>query len=32
MVAKKEGIRKSQIISAVANKLLRRSLQKSTKK
>ena len=32
MVAKKEGIKKSQIISAVANKLLRRSLQKSGKK
>jgi signal recognition particle subunit SRP19 len=31
MVAKKEGIKKSQIINAVANKLLRRSLQKSTK-
>ena len=32
MVAKKEGIKKSQIIDAVANKLLRRSLQKTTKK
>ncbi|MDP8888162.1 MAG: signal recognition particle subunit SRP19/SEC65 family protein [Thermoproteota archaeon] len=32
MVTKKEGIKKSQIINAVANKLLRRSLQKSTKK
>ena len=32
MVAKSEGIKKSQIINAVANKLLRRSLQKSTKK
>ena len=32
MVAKSEGIKKSQIISAVASKLLRRSLQKSTKK
>ena len=32
MVAKKEGIKKSQIIDAVANKLLRRSLQKSIKK
>ncbi len=32
MVAKKEGIKKSQIISAVANKLLRRNLQKSDKK
>jgi signal recognition particle subunit SRP19 len=32
MVAKSEGIKKSQIISAVAIKLLRRSLQKSTKK
>ena len=32
MVAKKEGIKKSQIISAVAYKLLRRSLQKSSKK
>ena len=32
MVAKKGGIKKSQIIDAVANKLLRRSLQKSTKK
>ncbi len=32
MVAKKEGIKKSQIISAIANKLLRRSLQKSSKK
>jgi signal recognition particle subunit SRP19 len=31
MVTKKEGIKKSQIIDAVANKLLR-SLQKSTKK
>jgi signal recognition particle subunit SRP19 len=31
MVAKKEGIKKSQIIDAVANKLLR-SLQKSSKK
>jgi signal recognition particle subunit SRP19 len=32
MVAKKEGIKKSQIIDAVANKLLQRSLQKSSKK
>ena len=32
MVAKKEGIKKSQTIDAVANKLLRRSLQKSSKK
>ena len=32
MVAKREGIKKSQVIDAVANKLLRRSLQKSTKK
>lgn len=32
MVSKKEGIKKSQIIDAVANKLLRRSLQKSIKK
>jgi signal recognition particle subunit SRP19 len=32
MVAKKEGVKKSQIISEVANKLLRRSLQKSGKK
>jgi signal recognition particle subunit SRP19 len=32
MVAKKEGIKKSQIISSVANKLMRRSLQKSSKK
>lgn len=32
MVAKKEGIKKSQIIDEVANKLLRRSLQKSGKK
>ncbi len=32
MVAKKEGIKKSQIINAVANKLLRRSLQKPSKK
>ena len=32
MVAKKEGIKKSQIINAVANKLLRGSLHKSTKK
>ena len=32
MVSKKEGIKKSQIIDAVANKLLRRSLQKSTTK
>ena len=32
MVAKKEGIKKSQMINAVANKLLRTSLQKSTKK
>ena len=32
MVAKKEGIKKSQIIDEVANKLLRRSLQKSAKK
>ena len=32
MVAKKEGIKKSQIINAVATKLLRRTLQKSGKK
>lgn len=32
MVAKKEGIKKSQIINAVATKLLRRSLQNSGKK
>ena len=32
MVAKKEGVKKSQIIDEVANKLLRRSSQKSTKK
>ena len=32
MVAKKEGVKKSQMINAVANKLLRTSLQKSTKK
>ncbi len=32
MVAKSEGIKKSQIINVVANKLLRRNLQKSTKK
>jgi signal recognition particle subunit SRP19 len=32
MVAKKEGIKKSQIIDEVANKLLTRSSQKSTKK
>jgi signal recognition particle subunit SRP19 len=32
MVAKKEGIKKSQIIDEVANKLLRRSSQKSVKK
>lgn len=32
MVAKKEGMKKSQIINAVANILLRRSLQKSIKK
>ena len=32
MVAKKEGIKKSQIINAVATKLLRSSLQKSGKK
>lgn len=32
MVVKSEGIKKSQIINSVANKLLRRSLQKSTKK
>lgn len=32
MVAKSEGVKKSQIINAVANKLLRRNLQKSTKK
>jgi signal recognition particle subunit SRP19 len=32
MVAKKEGVKKSQIISEVATKLLRRSLQKSGKK
>lgn len=32
MVAKKEGIKKSQVVDAVASKLLRRSLQKSTTK
>ena len=32
MVAKKEGIKKSQIINAVATKLLQRTLQKSGKK
>ena len=32
MVAKKEGIPKSQIINEVATKLLRRTLQKSGKK
>ena len=32
MVAKKGGIKKSQIIDAIADKLLRRSLQKSIKK
>ena len=32
MVAKKEGIKKSQIINAVATKLMRRNLQKSGKK
>lgn len=32
MVAKKEGIKKSQVIDEVANKLLRRSSQKSAKK
>ena len=32
MVAKKEGMKKSQIINSVANKLLRRSLQKTNKK
>jgi hypothetical protein len=32
MVAKKEGIKKSQVINAVANKMLRSSLQKSGKK
>ena len=32
MVAKKEGIKKSQIIDEVANKLLRRSTQKPIKK
>lgn len=32
MVAKKEGVKKSQIINAVATKLLRKSLQKSGKK
>jgi signal recognition particle subunit SRP19 len=32
MASKKEGIKKSQIIDEVANKLLRRSSQKSTKK
>ncbi len=32
MVAKKEGIKKSQIINAVATKLLRRGLQRSGKK
>lgn len=32
MVAKKEGIKKSQIINAVATRLLRRTLQKPGKK
>ncbi|HEX2106145.1 MAG TPA: signal recognition particle subunit SRP19/SEC65 family protein [Nitrososphaera sp.] len=32
MVAKKEGVKKSQVINEVAAKLLRRSLQKSGKK
>jgi signal recognition particle subunit SRP19 len=32
MVAKKEGIKKSQMIDEVANKLLRRSTQRSTTK
>jgi signal recognition particle subunit SRP19 len=32
MLAKKEGIKKSQIIDEVANKLLRRSTQKPIKK
>jgi signal recognition particle subunit SRP19 len=32
MVAKKEGTKKSQIVNAVADKLLRRSLQKFTNK
>ena len=32
MVAKKEGVKKSQIINAVATKLLRKSFQKSGKK
>jgi signal recognition particle subunit SRP19 len=32
MVAKKEGIKKSQIVNAVADKLLRRSMQKFTNK
>lgn len=32
MVAKKEGVKKSQIINEVATKLLRRSLQKIGKK
>jgi signal recognition particle subunit SRP19 len=32
MVAKKEGLKKIQIINAVADKLARRSLQKFTKK
>jgi signal recognition particle subunit SRP19 len=32
MVEKKEGVKKSQIINAVATKLLRRNLQKSGKK
>jgi signal recognition particle subunit SRP19 len=32
MLAKKEGIKKSQIIDEVANKLLRRSTQKPVKK
>lgn len=32
MVAKKEGVKKSQVIDAVASKLLRRSLQKPTTK
>ncbi|HJU34665.1 MAG TPA: signal recognition particle subunit SRP19/SEC65 family protein [Nitrososphaera sp.] len=32
MVAKREGVKKSQIVDAVANKLLRRSLQRSGKK
>lgn len=32
MVAKREGVKKSQIVDAVADKLLRRTLQRSGKK